>query len=110
MSNYISYPLCRIVTQGFYSEKDAARCVQDMLEAIKVIMNATIDQNSLYQRFQETTFDTVLWDHTCGIVCQTIYIYIQFIMSKYFFMYLLLPYTVALHENRISVTDVYHVN
>lgn len=34
----VEFLLCcyRIVTQGFYSEKNAAKCVQDMLEAIKV--------------------------------------------------------------------------
>jgi len=28
----------RIVTCGYYSEKDAARCVNEMLEAVKVII------------------------------------------------------------------------
>jgi len=33
---------------GYYSEKDAARCVNEMLEAVKVTLQRTVNSQSLY--------------------------------------------------------------
>jgi len=44
---------CRIVTCGYYSEKDAARCVNEMLEAVKVITDRLVITFRVSRRHRE---------------------------------------------------------